>query len=110
MTELWPTAQITLVVDRIDAFADSLTSAATVYSRPEAQAEYDKLRQATRVFSRRWGTTLLLAGAATVATAAATGQYLAGRPLGYYGTMVTQAAIDGWCLVMTISRRYHIHS
>eukprot|EP01052_Picozoa_sp_SAG31_P018886 SAG31_NODE_1355_length_8661_cov_3.130343_8_plen_486_part_01 len=87
--------EVRLLIDRIDAYADSLTSAAVVYSRPEAQSEHDKLRQAARLFSRRWGFTLLLMGVSTVGTVGATGQYLAGRLPGHKGSTWTPAQLAG---------------
>ena len=55
-----------LIVDRINAFANGLGSAQYVFSRPEAQAEHDLLVASVQYFSKRWGLMILVSATSAI--------------------------------------------
>lgn len=55
-----------LIVDRINAFANGLGSAQYVFSRPEAQAEHDLLVASVQYFSERWGLMILVSATSAI--------------------------------------------
>lgn len=61
--------EVELLVDRIDAFRNSLGSAQFVFSRPEAQAEHDLLIASVQYFSDRWGNMIRVAVASAIISA-----------------------------------------
>lgn len=61
--------EASLLIDRIDAFANGLGSAQYVFSRPEAQAEHDLLVASVQYFSDRWGNMIVCCGFSAIISA-----------------------------------------
>jgi len=68
--------EVAMLVDRIDTFAGSLSSAQYVFSRPEAQAEHDLVLGSAQAFSKRWGWPLVWVAIAGVLESGLVLQYL----------------------------------
>jgi len=92
-----------MLCDRIDAYANGLSSAQYVFSRPEAQAEHDLVLASAQSMSKRWGPMLVFSAFCSILSTALLGSFFMETSWSPEGKAARWAPCDPvFCILLSV--------